>query len=311
MAEGKDGGPLPVALLVLSYNGRHLLRECLSSWRKSSPAPESVLVVDNGSGDGTADMVRREFPEAELLSLPVNVAYAAGNNAGFRALKGRGHKAVFACSNDTEVDPDMLGRLWAELEARPGWGLAAPKILFHGTGRTWFLGGRISRLTGNGWHVGYGLADRPAGAPEQMPANGYLTGCGFLVRTEALESLGGFDEGIYMYAEDSDLCLRARKQGWECGVVPAARMYHKVSSTVGVNSPEQLYYGTRNSLFVIARHRIGLVPVLWPLTAAVYAAFIMGRRIARAALTLRFGSVRAILKGARDFVSGRMGKTGL
>ena len=299
---------LPVAVLVLSWNGREVLGECLASWRASDPAPSAVLVVDNGSRDGTPEMVRERFPGVELLVLPENVAFAAGNNAGFRALAGRGHQAVFVCSNDTEVAPDMLGLLWGELGVRKEWGLAAPRILFHDTRRVWFLGGRISRATGHGWHVGYGAVDAPAGSPETMPANGYVTGCGFLIRERVLALLSGFDEGIYMYAEDSDLCFRARKAGWDCGVVSSACMTHKVSSTVGANSPEQLYYATRNSLAVVARHRIGLVPALWPLTVLVYAVAVMGRRLLRALFSGRPRSALAILRGAWHFISGRMGK---
>ncbi|HTB21630.1 MAG TPA: glycosyltransferase family 2 protein [bacterium] len=292
---------VPVAALVLNWNGRALTEACVASWRRSRPGPRRLLVVDNGSTDGSVAFLRRRFKGLEILALPSNLGFAAGNNKGFEALRRRGPavEAVFVCNNDTEVEPDMLGLLWRSLDEHPRWGAAGPRILFHGSRRVWFEGALIRTLSGRSRHLGYGLEAGPGGEAFELPAQGFVSGCGLLVRSAPLRDLRGFDEGLWSYAEDSDLCLRLRERGLACGVVPRARMSHKVSSTFVLGSPMKEYYDTRNSYALLRRHRLGY-------GALTRSAFVFAN-LARAARALALGSpaaARAILDGLSDGVRG-------
>lgn len=297
--KGRKAAPakVPVAVVILNWNGRALTEACVASWKAARPAPARLLVVDNGSRDGSVAHLKKRFPGLEILALPENLGFAAGNNRGFEHLWKRGAKteAVFICNNDTEVEPAMLGRLWQALRARPEWGAAGPRILFHGQERIWFEGGRIRPFTGRPEHLGYGAADGQAGPTFELPAAGFITGCGLLVRSSLLQKAGGFDESLWAYAEDSDLCLRLRADGYACGVVPAARMSHKVSSTFSLGSPLSLYYITRNSYLLLRAHPQGL----GPLTRSAFMAVSLARA-GRAVLMGRFAAASAVLRGLVD-----------
>jgi GT2 family glycosyltransferase len=293
---------VPVAVLVLNYNGKALSEACVASWLKARPRPRRLLLVDNGSRDGSVAYLRRRFPGLELLALPENLGFAAGNNRGFEHLRRRGPavEAVFVCNNDTEVDPGMLGELWSEFRARPNWGAAGPRILFHGIRRIWFEGGFIRALSGRPGHLGYGREAGPAGGAFELPAHGFVTGCGLLVRSAALRELGGFDERFWAYAEDSDLCLRLRSMGLRCGVVPRASMSHKVSATFTLGSPLSFYYITRNSYALLRIHALGFGPA----TRAAFAG-VSALRAARALALGRPRLAKAIVLGLGDALRGR------
>jgi GT2 family glycosyltransferase len=293
----KSKARLPIAVVVLNWNGKALSEACLASWMKAKPAPSRILLVDNGSEDGSVARLKRRFPKVEVLALPANLGFAAGNNRGFEHLWRRGPKvqAVFVCNNDTEVEPAMLGRLWQALSDRPAWGAVGPRILFHGTQKAWFEGGRIRPISGRPMHLGYGREAGAPGEPFALPAEGFVTGCGLLVRADALRRLGGFDERLWAYAEDSDLCLRLAAQGLACGVVPAAVMSHKVSSTFQVGSPLSMYYITRNSMLLLRRHRLGM----GALTRAGFLLVSLARA-ARALLMGRPAVAGAIWRGLND-----------
>lgn len=294
---GRSSRRLPVAVVVLNWNGKALSRACLDSWVQARPAPARLLLVDNGSTDGSVAFLRRRFPGLEILALKENLGFAAGNNRGFEALWRRGPnvEAVFICNNDTEVEPDMLGLLWGALKKNSGWAAVGPRIHFHGSDRIWFDGGRFRAWSGRPQHLGYGASNLPAGQPQALEPPAFITGCGLLIRARELKRLGGFDESLWAYAEDSDLCLRLEAQGRRLGMVPRARMSHKVSSTFSVGSPLAMYYVTRNSMVLLRRHRLG-----WGvLTRAAFTAVSLARS-ARALLTGQGRVAGAILRGLRD-----------
>jgi GT2 family glycosyltransferase len=296
---------IPAAVLILNWNGKGLLEACLKSWARADPKPQRLLVVDNGSTDDSLNMLKRKFPKIETLALKSNLGFAAGNNRGFDYLfkKGRKPQAVFICNNDTEIEPDMLGLLWRELKARPAWGIAGPKILFFGSRKIWFLGGSIRPFTGRPRQWEHAQEDAPAGAPFELPETGFVTGCGLLIRSPLLRRLKGFDEAFWAYAEDSDLCLRARQLGMASGMVPQARMAHKVSSSFKPGSALIYYYANRNSLFLLKRHALGLGFV----TRLLFVVLVCGKRMAQALLSGHLDSALALKDALRDYLNRRMG----
>jgi GT2 family glycosyltransferase len=295
-----------VAIVVLSWNGRDDTLGCLASLREVEHEPLDVIVVDNGSTDGTAEAVREGFPEVELVRSEENLGFAGGNDLGIQHALGRGADHVLVLNNDVEVEPGFVSALVEEAGGRPDAGALCSKILyFEPRDRIWFAGASFDPRRGYGRHVRYRERDDPAEAEPWETDR--ACGAAMLVPRAVLEQVGDFDPELFFYAEDTDWSLRARAVGRHHWVVPRSRIYHKVSVTSGgENMPTPLYYGTRNTLVVCERHaplgRLGT----WRRRALVVAA-----NLAQALTSPKRGeSVRAVRDGWRDFRRGRLGKRG-
>lgn len=248
-----------VHVVVLNWNGKEDTARCLESLARLDPPAEGQIVtwvVDNGSTDGSAQELPQRFPWARFLALETNLRYAGGNNRGMQAALAQGADFVLFLNNDTAASPSLVRELVAEADRSPKAGLFGP-LIHDGAGHVWFAGGHVSTWMGWTWH-----AKSENAGPRDA---GYLTGCCLLARREALAPLGGFDEGYYLYAEDTDLCLRARHAGWACRFVPAAHLVHYVSSSSGgAVNPFKAYQRTRAGLRLFARHAHGLQWLTWP-----------------------------------------------
>jgi GT2 family glycosyltransferase len=293
-----------VTAVVLSWNGRERTLACLRSLDRVSYRPFSVVVVDNGSTDGSTDAVTAQHPRALLVPLPENLGFAGGMNAGAVAAFADGADAVVLLNNDMEVDPGFVEPLIAALRADPAAAAACSQILFAGSPpRIWYAGAAFKPRRGhNGRNTGYG---RPPLPPSTAA---YETGraCGgtMLFTGATYERLGLFDEDLFAYAEDTDWSLRARGQGMHAVVVPASIVYHAVSaSSGGESSPATLYYALRNSLVVAERWApLGTVGTWLRRLEAVAATTAQALRSGR-----RAEGLRAVLDGWRDFRRGRLG----
>lgn len=294
-----------VTIVVLSWNGRDDTLACLRSLRAVTYEPISVLVVDNGSSDGTVEAVRDAFAEVELLPQPANLGFAEGNNIGIRHALSRGSDYVLVLNNDTRADPGFLEPLVAAAEARSDAGALCPKILFEeAPDRIWFAGAAYDARRGyQGRLAGY--RERDSAAFEGVRESERATGTAMLVPAAVLERVGGFDRELFAYSEDVDWSLRARAAGYRIYVVGDSRVYHRVSaSSGGESSPVSLYYGVRNALVVAERHA-----PLGPLGTWRRRGTIVGAHTAQA---LRSGSRRAgiaaVVEGWRDFRAGVLGQ---
>lgn len=217
-----------ITVIVVSYNTRELLRRCLSSLAAYPCAGATeVIVVDNASRDGSAEMVRAEFPEVRLLTTDRNLGYAAANNLALRGLSAR---YALILNSDIEVRPGAMDTLLGFMDATPQAGMAGAKLLLpDGTVQTtWAQGFTLGEFIRQQLYL-----DRlgPRG-PGQLAAAtepvevAHLHGACLLVRREALAQVGMLDEGYFMYCEDSDWCRRFRQAGWKLFYVPAAEMLH-------------------------------------------------------------------------------------
>jgi len=215
-----------LAVVVLNWNGLADTRALLPTLARCR-APEGwrvrVVVVDNGSSDGSAAALAREFPDLDLLALPENRRFAGGCNAGLARALGGGADAVMLLNNDTEADPGLCEQLLLALERDPRAGAAAPLICFQQPpGVIWYAGGRCVPALGLAAHRG--LRQRDRGQYRAAGPTGYLTGCCLLATRAAWERVGLLDERYFIYAEDADWCLRARAAGFRLLFVPAARL---------------------------------------------------------------------------------------
>ncbi len=254
-----------LAIVVLNWNGLEDTRALLPTLERCR-VPDGwrlhVLVVDNGSSDGSAEAIGREFPGVEVLALPDNRRFAGGCDAGLERTLGQGADAVMLLNNDTEAEPGLCEQLLLALEQDPGAGAAAPLISFQQPpGVIWYAGGRCTPALGFAAHRG--LRQRDHGQYRAVEQTGYLTGCCLLATRAAWERVGLLDERYFIYAEDADWCLRARAAGFRLLFVPGARLRHKVSASTGAASPWKIYQRLRANLTLFARHARGAGRLTW------------------------------------------------
>jgi len=254
-----------LAVVIPNWNGLEDTRALLPTLARCR-VPEGwrvrAIVVDNGSRDGSAGALAREFPDVEVLSLLENRRFAGGCNAGLERALGAGADAAMLLNNDTEADPGLVEKLLLALEEDPRAGAAAPLICFkEPLDVVWYAGGQLSPALGLAAHRGLREYDR--GQYRSVEPTGYLTGCCLLATRAAWETVGLLDERYFIYAEDADWCLRARRAGFRLLFVPTARLWHKVSASSGATSPWKIYQRLRANLTLFARHARGLARVTW------------------------------------------------
>jgi GT2 family glycosyltransferase len=294
-----------VTAIVLSWNGRERTLACLRSLDYVTYRPFSVVVVDNGSTDGSADAVAAEHPAVRLVRLQENLGFAAGLIAGALAAFAHGAEAVLLLNNDMAVEPGCVEPLVAALLADPSAGAACAQILFAGEPpRIWYAGAPFSPRRGHhGRLVGYGRPPLPATAPPYETDR--ACGGAMMWTAGTFERVGPFDEELFAYAEDTDWSLRARRAGLHILVVPGSVVHHAVSaSSGGESSPATLYYDLRNSLVVAERWApLGAVGTWLRRLEAVAAHAVQALLSHR-----RAEGLRAVRDGWRDFRRGRLGQ---
>ncbi len=235
--EAGEGGIPDISVAVVSYNTQGLLRACLRSLldrQAEGEADLEITVADNGSRDGSVDMVRAEFPSVRLVETGGNVGFGRANNAALAQARGR---HVCLVNSDAEILPGALSAGLAYLDAHPDVGLAGGQLLWP-DGRlqtSWgndpTLGGVFREQTFLG--VLPGRLRRAAPGP---PASGprdvdQVCGAFMLIRRAAWRQVGGFDPHYFMYNEDVDLNVRLRRAGWRVVFLPQARVTHHLGAS--------------------------------------------------------------------------------
>ena len=251
-----------MAVAIVNWNTRDLLRACLDSCL--AEAPEEVVVVDNGSYDGSIDMVRREFPSVHLKVLSANPGYGAASNIAFRLCRA---PHVLLLNSDTEVRPGALAALSQALDERPQTGVIGPKLENPDGSlqRSVFpfpspyisflkrqpLSGLVSRLPGLREHYPLNFAHE---RERRVP---WVLGAAQAIRRDAFEAVGGFDESYVMYYEEVDLCYRMQRAGWDTRFVPVATVMHVGGAATRQRRQEMLVRLTLSSLEFHRHHDRG------------------------------------------------------
>ncbi len=223
-------GPV-VDVIVLNWNGEKVIAPCVESLLAVRQPPLRITVVDNGSTDSSVETVRERFPGVELVVNGENLLFAEGNNVGLRHAIDKGGRFFLLLNNDTEVDPAFAGEMMRAFE-EPGVGIVGPRIFYHDDpDRLWYGGGDFFPGL---WLPRHREVRRPGDeAKDRRGPVSWVTGCALLVRKEVIDDIGMLDPSYTIYCEDVDFCLRASRAGWSCFHVPAARVWHKVSSSSG------------------------------------------------------------------------------
>ena len=236
------------SVIVVNYNGRRHLKPCLRSLLRSLPQryvqETELILVDNGSTDGSADTVAQNFPQVQVIHSEKNRGFGWGNNVGAR--RARGEYLVFL-NPDTIVEPGWLEALIAALESDPQCGLATSRILLLDDPRRINTCGNDVHCTGLTLCRGMGK-DRAA-FPDQTEV-GAVSGAAFAVRRQVFETLEGFDETFFLYVEDTDLSWRARLAGYQCLYVPRSVVYHDYRLHFG---PRKTFHQERNRYLMLLK----------------------------------------------------------
>ena len=221
-----------VTVIVLNWNGKVLLEDCLGTLEKVEYNNYNVLVVDNGSTDDSVQYIKSNFSAVDVLELDNNLGYAGGNNAGFEhVLLKYDPEIVVFLNNDTIVDAHFISELVKKLDD-PDAGISAPKIYYaHESERIWFNGADINLATGKIEHRN--IREMDSARLVTMEMSDYATGCCLAIKSKIFSNINGFDEAFSMYAEDVDLSLRVKENGKEIFMAPGAKVWHKVSSSIG------------------------------------------------------------------------------
>ena len=239
-------------VVVLNWNGRDYLRDCLRSLFAQTYREMRVLVVDNASPDESWRIVQDEFPEAALLRMPENLHFARGMNAGFeRALDDPRSAFIAALNNDVRVDPEWMASIVAAA-ADPHVGMVASKMLF--MDRPTILNSTGLRPAPDGSGMDRGWNQRDDGRYDaQTDVFGPSGGAG-LYRREVLGTVGLFDADFVAYGEDLDLAFRARLRGWSARYAPRAVVHHKYSASIGSRTEWKTYMGERNRVWTLVQN---------------------------------------------------------
>ncbi len=291
-----------VTVVVLNWCDEALTRECLRSVVESSYESLEVLLVDNGSDDGSGERLRTEFSGVSFLQTGSNQGYTGGNNRGIEWAMEREADYVLILNNDTVIDTACVSELVAAAtdEADGPVGGVVPKILYHDDpSRIWYAGGHFSSLKGLGTHW---RADDADEGDDPAQEDGFdvtfMTGCCCLLSAEALHHLGGFDEEFFAYVEDAELSLRMAGHGLRMVYRPSARVLHHSPPPGSEPSPFQIRQRDLNRRLVMRMHFS-----MWrrfPFLARFYAT--------RAAHLIRYVALGDLAR-ARAILGGALGST--
>jgi GT2 family glycosyltransferase len=249
-----------VYVLIINWNLKDDTAECLHSVFKSDYTSYRVLIVDNGSDDGSPDYLQGLFPAVEMIVNPTNLGFARACNVGIRHALRQQADYVFLLNNDTVVNAGMLGRLVETAETDAHTAVVAPMILYYAQDRVWHLGGRRHR-----WlpvPVTLGRNARDDGRFSEPFEVDYVAFCGALIRRGVLDTFGLLDERFFFTYEDSDFCRRARDAGFRVLCEPRARMWHKVSVSAQKDSVNVRYLKAKSRAMFYRLHPHGPHPWL-------------------------------------------------
>jgi GT2 family glycosyltransferase len=251
-----------VFVIVLTWNGLKDLIPCLDSFSCVEYPNYQVVVVDNGSDDQTVPTVRERFPWVTLLVNESNLGYVGGNNVGMRYALEHGADYVFVLNNDTKMTPDVLPELVKLMEQDKRIAITGSKnLLMENPSYTWGKYGVLNWGPMLARTVGHFEPDRPeAQSPKDVD---WVIGNGCLMRREALERVGLFDEAFFQVHEDIDWSMRARRLGYRIVYVDTVAIHHKGGSSADTSRPVIFLYGYfagRNAIMFARKHA---TPAQW------------------------------------------------
>ncbi len=254
-----NAGPR-VSIITVNYNQTALTCALLDSLKKVTYRDVEIVVVDNGSPDDATPVITKNYPHVKFIRSNENLGFAGGNNLGINASTG---KYLFFLNNDTEVDPGCLEPLVDLFEKNPKAGAASSKLIYYNSDNIiQYVGSTaLNPFTGRNKRVGF--MEKDCGQHDTLKETDLAHGAAMMVPRSVIEKAGLMPDFFFLYYEEIDWCERIKRAGYKIYVVPASRIYHKESMSVGKRSTLKTYYMTRNRVLFMRRNTSGLTKASW------------------------------------------------
>lgn len=265
-----------VTVVVLNYKSKEQTLKCIDSITKSNYEDVDIIVVDNNSADGLEDDIKN-IPNVTFIQTGNNLGYTGGNNIGIKKAIENNADFIFVLNADAFLEKNAISALLEVVNKDENIGIVGPKILFGDKKTIWYAGGIFDKANILGRHKG--VDEKDHGQYDTKEETDYVTGGAIFIKKEVFDKVGLFDEKYFLYYEDSDFCMRAKKAGLKVVYVPQAVVYHENASSTGLGSPLQDYFITRNRLLYATKFA-GLRTRFALLREAIRNIFIPARRLA-------------------------------
>lgn len=246
-----------VYAVVLNWNNYRDTRDCIESLLNSSLLRTQIVLVDNGSTDGSIERLEKDYvgdTRVHVIRNKANYGFARGVNVGIGYALSQGAEFVFLINNDAIVDQSCVQMLIASVEHNNDAGIVGPRIFYYADPkRIWHGGGHFRLLKSD--VVNCEKNKLVTQCSEETREVGFITGCAMLIKRDVLEKIGVLDEDYLFYGEDVDFCLRARKAGFKLLYVPKAKAWHKIENIAkDRTSPFVLYHIARSRILVLRKN---------------------------------------------------------
>lgn len=258
--------PKPIALLLLNWNTPTYTANCITSLiAHCDTSLFDIIIVDNGSTDGSLEILNKQFPDLIFLDNKENLGFAEGNNRAIRYSIANEYEYSLVLNNDTEVDEDIIKALHQHLYAHSEAAAVQPAIYWmHNKNSLWNGHGRFNPISGKVWSNVV-----PTKKGLTMIKADWLTGCCMLIRNSALQAIGLFNKQFFLYFEDVELSFRLSAAGYQLHYLPGTKMYHEAgassqivsSEKEGTLSPIIHYYVCRNQIWLLRKYTN---PIFYP-----------------------------------------------
>jgi GT2 family glycosyltransferase len=242
-----------VVAVVLNWNNEHDTKACVDSLLAQDCVGLSVLIVDNGSPDGSGARLQARYPSVDYLQTEKNLGYCGGNNRGMKVAVDAGADFVLVINNDTVLDKTCVSELMRAADGEKVGAVGAKILRYDAPNVIWFAGGVFDRLRAIGRHPGENLPDPNPGETQTRDVS-FLTGCCLLFPAAALRDVGVFREDFFAYCEDVEWGLRAARHGLRLVYAPAARLRHRVPVMGAAPSAMQIRFRDRNRRRIVRLH---------------------------------------------------------
>ena len=296
-----------VAVILLNWNSFDHSSNCIQSLQLCDYPNFEIIIIDNGSIDGSGNLLKAKFPEIILIASPTNEGFAAGNNRGFSYAIENQFTYAMMLNNDVFVEPDFISKLIQYMETHPDTGAIQPKIFFNHDRKKIWNGGAYF-LSWLGWTYSKSYMRRAGVLQSQFQQVDWITGCAFLTKTSILKEVGLLKEAFFIYYEDVDLSFRIRSKGYELIYHPDSIIYHiagssnkaKVKGKEGFSSPFVHYLNSRNHIWFL---KMWTKWYQWPSTLVILFLYYLSIMF-YFAFRWRINKLKSLLRGILDGMKG-------
>jgi hypothetical protein len=249
-----------LAIVLVNWNSFELTKDTLESLQQTTYTNYDCIIVDNGSVDGSGDLIEKSFPNCIVLKSATNKGFTGGNNIGMEFALQHGYEFIMMLNNDVVVEPNFLEPLIARLVQNPTIGAVQPLIYFHHDRNIiWNAGSTYNTLLGIYNTPDYNKKDSGHQFKNKSKKIDWITGCAFMIRASVLNNVGLLREAFFMYYEDVDLSFRIKSAGYQLDYVPTSVIYHiagmslktKEKGKEGFVSPKVHYLNARNRIWCL------------------------------------------------------------